>query len=62
MENNIFQNKLISIVVPVYNVEKYIEQCLETTCNQTLRDIEIIVVDDGSLDNSINIVKKFKDK
>lgn len=52
----------VSIIIPVYNVEKYIEQCLETVCNQTLKDVEIIVVDDGSLDNSINIVKKFKDK
>ncbi len=49
----------VSIIVPVYNVEKYIEKCLETLFNQTLKDIEIIIVDDGSNDNSMDIVKKF---
>jgi glycosyltransferase involved in cell wall biosynthesis len=52
----------LSIIVPVYNVEEYILECVQSLCNQTLKDIEIIVVDDGSTDNSINIVKEFKDK
>lgn len=42
----------ISVVVPVYNVEKYLEQCLESIIHQTLEDIEIILVDDGSTDKS----------
>lgn len=49
----------VSIIVPFYNVEGYIEKCLETLINQTLKDIEIILVNDGSKDRSINIVKKF---
>lgn len=49
----------ISIIVPVYNVEKYIDKCLESLVNQTLQDIEIIVVDDGSPDNSSAIYNKY---
>ena len=43
---------IISVVIPVYNVEKYLKRCLDTIINQTLRDIEIILVDDGSKDKS----------
>lgn len=50
----------VSVIVPFYNVEGYIEKCLETLVNQTLQDIEIIVVNDGSQDRSVNIVKKFQ--
>lgn len=52
----------VSIIVPVYNVEKYIEKCLETLVNQTLQDIEIIIVNDGSKDNSKEIIKKYIEK
>lgn len=52
----------ISIIVPVYNVERYLERCLESIINQTFRDIEIICVDDGSTDNSLNILKEFAEK
>ena len=52
----------VSVIIPVYNVEKYLEKCLETVANQTLRDIEIICVDDGSTDKSFEIVKAFADK
>ena len=52
----------VSIIVPVYNVEKYIEKCLDSLINQTLKDIEIIVVNDGSEDNSAEIVKKYQNK
>lgn len=59
MENNIFQNKLISIVVPVYNVEKYIEKCIVSIINQTYTNIEIIIVNDGTKDNSLEVIKKY---
>lgn len=49
----------VSVIVPFYNVEGYIEKCLETLVNQTLKEIEIILVNDGSKDRSINIVEKF---
>ena len=42
----------ISIIVPVYNVEKYLGNCIESILNQTFKDFELILVDDGSTDNS----------
>ena len=50
---------LISVIIPVYNVEKYLERCLESVLCQTLRDIEIICVNDGSADNSLEILNKY---
>lgn len=52
----------LSIIVPVYNVEKYLPKCLESLSNQTLKDIEIICVNDGSMDNSLAILKEFASK
>jgi hypothetical protein len=52
----------VSVIVPVYNVEGYIEKCLETLVNQTLQEIEIIIVNDGSTDRSIQIIKKFMEQ
>lgn len=52
----------ISFVLPVYNVEKYLHDCLESLINQTMPDLEFIFVDDGSTDNSLNIIKKYADK
>ena len=49
----------VSIIVPVYNVEKYLEKCLNSLVNQTLKDIEIIVVNDGTKDNSQEIIDKY---
>ncbi len=51
----------LSIVVPVYNVEKYIDECLKSLVNQTVNDYEIIVVNDGSTDNSLSICENYKD-
>lgn len=50
---------LVSIIVPIYNVEQYLAECLDSLMNQTLRDIEIICVNDGSQDNSADIVRKY---
>ena len=50
----------VSVIVPVYNVEKYITKCLESLVGQTLKDIEIIIVNDGSTDNSEKIIKEFQ--
>ena len=55
-------NVKVSIIVPVYNVEKYIDKCLSSLVNQTLKDIEIIVVNDGTKDNSQKIVDKYVKK
>ena len=52
----------VSIIVPVYNVENYINKCLESLVKQTLQDIEIIVVNDGSTDNSEKIINSYIDK
>lgn len=52
----------VSIIVPVYNAEGYIEKCLNSLINQTLKEIEIIAVDDGSTDNTPKLLMKYKDK
>ena len=53
-------NCLVSIVIPVYNVEKYIEKCLLSVINQTYKNLEIIIVNDGTKDNSLKICEKIK--
>ena len=52
----------ISVIIPVYNVEKYLSKCLDSVVNQTLKDIEIIVVNDGSPDNSQKIIDDYTKK
>ena len=54
--------KLVSIIIPSYNVEEYIRQCVESLLKQTYKNIEIIVVDDGSTDETANIIKTLMDK
>ncbi|MCL1867938.1 MAG: glycosyltransferase [Paludibacter sp.] len=53
------ENIKVSIIIPVYNTEKYIEEAINSIINQTLREIEIIVVNDGSTDNSAKILENF---
>lgn len=52
-------NNLISIIVPIYNVEKYLDECLKSLINQTYKNIEILLVNDGSTDNSREICEKY---
>lgn len=52
----------VTIIIPVYNVEKYLEKCLNSVICQTLKDIEIICVNDGSTDNSQQILKEYAQK
>ena len=52
----------VSVIIPVYNTEKYLRQCLDSVVNQTLKDIEIICVDDGSTDGSLDILREYESK
>ena len=56
------KNILLSIIVPVYNVENYISICLDSLINQTYKNIEIICVNNGLKDNSLNILNQYKNK
>ena len=55
-------NTKLSVIIPVYNVEEYVEECIKSVLKQSIDSMEIIIVDDGSMDNSINIVERFNDK
>ena len=52
-------NNLISVIIPVYNVEQYLSKCLDSVVNQTYKNLEVILVDDGSTDNSGKICDEF---
>ena len=49
----------VSVIIPVYNVEPYLKQCMDSVVGQTLKDIEIICVDDGSTDGSLDILREY---
>ncbi len=60
----VIQNKIdyipkVSVIIPVYNVEQYLRECLDSVINQTLKEIEIICIDDGSTDSSLEILKEY---
>lgn len=50
----------VSVIIPIFNVEKYLKKSLDSVVNQTLKEIEIIAIDDGSTDNSLNILKEYQ--
>lgn len=53
---------MISIIIPVYNVGEYIKECLDSILVQTYKDLQVLIVDDGSTDNTMNVVKEYEDK
>lgn len=55
-------NSLITVIIPVYNVENNISHCIESVLKQTYKNLEILIIDDGSTDNSYNICQKYADK
>ena len=62
VQNQIDFEPKVSVIIPVYNVEEYLRQCLDSVINQTLKEIEIICVDDGSTDSSLEILKEYAAK
>lgn len=56
------QSPKVSVIIPVYNAEKYLRECLDSVVNQTLKEIEIICVDDGSTDGSLTILREYRKK
>lgn len=55
-------NSLVTLIIPVYKDEDYIERCILSAINQTYKNLEIIIINDGSTDGSMNIVNRYKDK
>lgn len=53
---------LISVIIPVFNSASFLDKCMKSVCEQTLKDIEILLINDGSTDNSLEICKKWADK
>ena len=50
----------LSVIVPVYNTEKYLERCIDSIVNQTFKNVEILLINDGSTDNSIEICRRYE--
>ncbi len=62
VQNKINYTPKVSVIIPVYNVEQYLRECLDSVINQTLKEIEIICVDDGSTDKSLDILLEYAAK
>lgn len=56
------KDKTVSIIIPVYNAEKYVCDCIESILNQTYKNIEVLIIDDGSTDGSLNLLLKYEKK
>ena len=50
---------MVSVIIPVYNVEKYLKRCVDSICNQTYKELEVLLVDDGSDDSSPEICEEY---
>ena len=59
---NAINNPLISVLLPVFNAEKYLYDSIKSVLEQTFQDFELIIVNDGSTDNSLEVIKKFTDQ
>ena len=62
MENSGTSHGLVTIIIPVYNVEAYLEKCLDSVIHQTYTNLDIITVNDGSTDGSMTILEKWASK
>lgn len=56
------EKDLISIIVPMYNAAQFIKKCITSILNQTYKNFELLIINDGSTDNSLEICNKFKDQ
>lgn len=54
-------NELVTVIIPIYNVEKYLDECMQSIINQTYNNLEIIAINDGSTDNSLKIIESYKE-
>ena len=61
MSTNASGSPVLSLLIPIYNVQRYLRECLDSALAQTLKDIEIICINDGSTDNSPAIIRERKD-
>lgn len=59
---NRVDSPLVSVIIPVFNVEKYLEECINSILCQTLTDIEILCINDGSTDSSPDILRKYAEQ
>ncbi|WP_301026216.1 glycosyltransferase family 2 protein, partial [Helicobacter sp. UBA3407] len=60
--SNEYGNKIVGIIIPIYNVEKYLNECLDSIVNQTYTNLEILLINDGSTDSSLQIAKEYAQK
>ena len=60
--NNYGGNRVLSIIVPIYNTERYLRTCVDSIINQDYKDIEVLLIDDGSTDNSLSICQEYKER
>ncbi|WP_300669572.1 glycosyltransferase family 2 protein [Helicobacter sp. UBA3407] len=60
--SNEYGNKIVGIIIPIYNVEKYLRECLESILHQTYKNLEILLINDGSTDSSLQIAKEYAQK
>lgn len=59
---NILKTETISIIVPIYNAENYLKSCLDSVLSQTFKDFEVLMVNDGSIDNSATICQDYAER